>query len=330
MHTPGATGARPARFLAPLLTATVPALALAALVVFGLLRAPAVVAGSAATVPDPGPANSAALDTAATTELLGSVEQAVETVFSFDPADARAQADAAARFLTGEAVAEVATLTDPAKFLASRTRVRTTVKDAAAESLSATRARALVFVSQEARTEATGQTSTAGAQFAVDTQREGGGWRIAKVTFEPATEPPVPASEPGGPTQRRAAERDSAVAAAQRVGTALVAADHVDPEGALTRMEGVTTGELLRRLRADHARLAVQMREGGATATAYPNPAAAATRVDGTAGKVTVLLALRVSVRGAAGEWQRPYPVRLVMTRTGQDWKAESIESIPL
>ncbi|MFC0845146.1 hypothetical protein ACFH04_15695 [Streptomyces noboritoensis] len=141
--------------------------------------------------------NTALADTARTSEVKGVVDEAVQGIFSYDHTDPARTDAAAARGLTGAAVAQYRTLMGPVREQGPRQKLvlTTTVTDSGVEVLDGDRARVLVFADQSStRTGKDGGTTVAAAMFAVDAVRQGGTWRIAALdTFQRA---------PGTPTDQ--------------------------------------------------------------------------------------------------------------------------------
>jgi Mce-associated membrane protein len=183
VRAPGRTGpwrTRPGR--ATVLTA---ALALLTVLLGGLA---AFSASRASALHDPVATGNAALtDTARTSEVKGAVTQAVNAVFSYDYADTARTDSAAERVLTGRAVQQYATMLAQvrAQAPAQKLVLTTTVTDTGVESLTADRARVLVFADQRntatARSATPASTTYAAAMFAVDAVRQDGTWKIAAI-----------------------------------------------------------------------------------------------------------------------------------------------------
>ncbi|MEU6850172.1 hypothetical protein ABZ901_09620 [Actinacidiphila alni] len=176
---PGAARRRPG-------TATVLTVCLAVLtVLLGALAAWS--AGKAADLRDSAATgNSALTDSARTSEVKGSVTQAVNAVFSYNYADTTRTDDAAERVLTGKAVQQYATMLAQvrAQALKQKLVLTTTVTDAGVELLDGDRARVLVFADQSNTSTAKAAndaTTYAAAMFAVDAVRQGGSWKISAI-----------------------------------------------------------------------------------------------------------------------------------------------------
>jgi Mce-associated membrane protein len=127
--------------------------------------------------------NAALTDGPATRTVNRQIASAVNTVFSYNYADTAATRRAAQRLLTGPAIRQYDTMfglverTAPAQKLIVTTRVT----NSGVEVLSGNRARVLVFANQQDTRAGTGQTSYAGAMFAVTALRQGGRWKIENI-----------------------------------------------------------------------------------------------------------------------------------------------------
>ena len=127
--------------------------------------------------------NTALTDGPATATVRREISAAVNTIFSYNYADTAATRRAAQRVLTGPAVRQYNTLfalvtkNAPAQKLVVTTRVTSS----GVELLNGNRARLLVFANQQDTRAGTGQTSYAGAMFAVTALRQGGQWKIENI-----------------------------------------------------------------------------------------------------------------------------------------------------
>jgi len=127
--------------------------------------------------------NTALTDGPATATVRREISAAVNTIFSYNYADTAATRRAAQRVLTGPAVRQYNTLfalvtkNAPAQKLVVTTRVNSS----GVELLNGSRARLLVFANQQDTRAGTGQTSYAGAMFAVTALRQGGQWKIENI-----------------------------------------------------------------------------------------------------------------------------------------------------
>ena len=127
--------------------------------------------------------NTALTDGPATAAVRREIAAAVNTIFSYNYANTAATRRAAQGLLTGPAVREYDTLfalvtkNAPAQKLVVTTKVTNT----GVELLNGDRARLLVFANQQDTRAGTGQTSYAGAMFAVTALRQGGRWKIENI-----------------------------------------------------------------------------------------------------------------------------------------------------
>ena len=128
-------------------------------------------------------ANTALTDGPATATVRRQISAAINTIFSYNYADTAATRRAAQSVLTGAAVRQYNTLfalvtkNAPAQKLI----VTTKVTNSGVELLNGSRARLLVFANQQDTRAGTGQTSYAGAMFAVTALRQGGQWKIENI-----------------------------------------------------------------------------------------------------------------------------------------------------
>jgi len=129
------------------------------------------------------PQNIAVTNGAATSAVNHQIDSAVNTVFSYSYADTGATRQAAQHLLTGPAIRQyntyfaLVTKDAPAQKLVVTTRVT----NSGVELLSGNRARVLVFANQQDTRAGTGQTSYAGALFAVTAVRQDGKWKIENI-----------------------------------------------------------------------------------------------------------------------------------------------------
>jgi Mce-associated membrane protein len=127
--------------------------------------------------------NTALTDGQATAAVRRQVSAAVNTIFSYNYANTALTRQAAQGVLTGPAVRQYnalfALVTKNAP--AQRLIVTTRVTNSGVELLSGNRARVLVFANQQDTRAGTGQTSYAGAMFAVTALRRGGRWKIENI-----------------------------------------------------------------------------------------------------------------------------------------------------
>jgi Mce-associated membrane protein len=127
--------------------------------------------------------NTALTDGPATATVRREISAAVNTIFSYNYANTAATRRAAQSVLTGPAVRQYNTLfalvtkNAPTQKLVVTTRVT----NSGVELLNGNSARLLVFADQQDARAGTGQTSYAGAMFAVTAQRQGGRWKIENI-----------------------------------------------------------------------------------------------------------------------------------------------------
>ena len=128
-------------------------------------------------------ANTALTDGPATAAVRREISAAVNTIFSYNYADTAATRRAAQGVLTGPAVRQYNTLFElvTKNAPAQKLIVTTKVTNSGVELLSGNRARLLVFANQQDTRAGTGQTSYAGAMFAVTALRQGGQWKIENI-----------------------------------------------------------------------------------------------------------------------------------------------------
>ncbi|WP_371502349.1 hypothetical protein OG871_35065 [Kitasatospora sp. NBC_00374] len=130
--------------------------------------------------------NTALVDPARTSEVKGTVAEAVNALFSYSYADPGRTDRAAQRLLTGRAVDQHATLLAQvrAQAAAKKLVLTTTVTDSGVQALDGDRARVIVFADQRNTGTAEGAKDAAtyaAAMFAVDAVRRDGGWRIENI-----------------------------------------------------------------------------------------------------------------------------------------------------
>jgi Mce-associated membrane protein len=127
--------------------------------------------------------NTALTDSAATSEVTGQITSAVNTIFSYDYTDLAKTQRAASGLLTGAGTCQYDKIFATVREQAPKQKlvVTVTVTNTGVELLDGDRARLLVFATQSSTSAVTKQTSTAGAMFAVDAQRDGRMWRIVGI-----------------------------------------------------------------------------------------------------------------------------------------------------
>lgn len=127
--------------------------------------------------------NTALTDTARTSEVKGTVNDAVNALFSYDYADPARTDQAARTLLTGRAVGQWNAMLAQVRTLAPRQKLvlTTTVTDSAVELLDGTRAHLLLFADQRNTAATTKQTTYAAAMLAVDAVHQRGTWKITNL-----------------------------------------------------------------------------------------------------------------------------------------------------
>jgi Mce-associated membrane protein len=157
--------------------AAVAALTAAVLLSGGLLYA-------AAQLRDPAVSGNHALtDSAATDQVAGEVSNALSRIFAYTPEDTQSTAEAARDVLDGAAATQYQKLFGQIRqqVASQQLTLTTRVVRAGVVSLSASRARLLVFLDQTAQRAGAAPTSAA-AQLAVTAEFKGGHWRITELT----------------------------------------------------------------------------------------------------------------------------------------------------
>ena len=127
--------------------------------------------------------NAALVDAAATSAVKHQVSSAVDTIFSYRYTGTAATRRSAQRLLTGPAIRQYDQLFSlvQREAPAQKLVVTTTVTNSGVEFLAGGRARVLIFANQQDTRAGTGQTSYAGAMFAVTAIRAGGIWKIENI-----------------------------------------------------------------------------------------------------------------------------------------------------
>ncbi|MBC3840053.1 hypothetical protein GXW82_07205 [Streptacidiphilus sp. 4-A2] len=136
----------------------------------------------------PGRTNTALTDAARTSQVKGSITQAVNTLFSYDYADPARTDDAAGGLLTGGAVKQYASMLSAVRADAGKLKLvlTTTVTDCGLEQLDGDRAQLLVFADQRDTTTGAGTSAAAAsedspAMFTVSAVLVKGTWRISDI-----------------------------------------------------------------------------------------------------------------------------------------------------
>jgi Mce-associated membrane protein len=131
----------------------------------------------------PSAANIAVSNAAATTQVSQQIDNAVDTIFSYNYTDTAKTAQAAKTLLTGKASAEYATLFKVVQQEAPAEKLvlTTTVTNSGVEFLNAYSARLLIFANQTDTGSSSKQTTAAGAMFAVTAVHQDGRWKIEDI-----------------------------------------------------------------------------------------------------------------------------------------------------
>ncbi|MDT0307941.1 hypothetical protein RM780_13340 [Streptomyces sp. DSM 44917] len=126
--------------------------------------------------------NTALVDTARTSEIIGSVSEAVNDLFSYDSENPAALEESAREHLTGDAVDQHAQLLAPVIAAGEENALvlTTTVTHAGVELIDGDRARVLFYADQSnTRLGEEGDTNYSAAVLAVDVVNQDGEWKIA-------------------------------------------------------------------------------------------------------------------------------------------------------
>ncbi|MBN6036093.1 hypothetical protein [Amycolatopsis sp. 195334CR] len=286
-----------------------------------------VLVGCAQAVPGapalpPVSSNLALVDVVATNDVLTASRTAIEAVFSFDPANPGAQADAAAKHLTGGARTQVESTLGQVR--QAGVKATTTVREAAVAELTPASAKVLMMLDQTSTRPGSAASSTGGAAVLVTAQREGTTWRAADIVVNPAL-PPVPAS-PGGPV---ADARDSALAAARSGLVTFMSVDSNDVDGWFSGQLAIATDPLLSELRAGQQGAAAAVRQQGTKVTVAPDAAVAAKSA--TPDLVVGLAVVKTSVTSTASPQpaERVDRVAFELARQPDGWKFRALSILP-
>jgi Mce-associated membrane protein len=127
--------------------------------------------------------NTALTDSATTSEVVGQVTSAVNTIFSYDYTDMQKTEKAVPRVLTGNALCQYNQLFKVVQQQAPAEKLvlTTTVQVKGVQLLQGDTARVLVQVDQHDTRAATNQTSDSPSVFAVNAVRQGGVWKISAI-----------------------------------------------------------------------------------------------------------------------------------------------------
>jgi Mce-associated membrane protein len=138
---------------------------------------------TAATGFGAGTGNAAVVDHAATAQVNQRIDNAVDTIFSYNYADTARTANAAKDLLTGPASAQYATLFKVVRQQAPKEKLvlTTTVTNSGVEMLNGDTARLLIFANQKDTGATKASTTEAGAMFAVTAVKQNGQWKIYNI-----------------------------------------------------------------------------------------------------------------------------------------------------
>jgi Mce-associated membrane protein len=129
--------------------------------------------------------NKALIDAAASSEVSGQVQKAVESSFSYNYTDLDSTAKAVKDNLAGKALCQYDKLYGQVQKLAPEQKLvlTTRVVKVGITRLEADRASMLVFLDQTTTRADQNQTTASGAQIGVDAERQGGKWRITNINM---------------------------------------------------------------------------------------------------------------------------------------------------
>lgn len=176
-----ATGGSRSGLLVPIVLAVVTVI-LGGFAVFAGIQAASLNSGVSAE-------NTAITDNAGTSEVIGEVTSAVNTLFSYNYTDLAKTQNAVKTLLTGNAVCQYNTIFKTVQDQAPSQKLvlTTTVVDSAVQMLQGDTARVLLVVDQHDTRATTNQSSDSTAAFAVNAIQSGGKWKISEIdTFNGA------------------------------------------------------------------------------------------------------------------------------------------------
>jgi Mce-associated membrane protein len=129
------------------------------------------------------PDNQAVIDQTRTTQVIGQVSTALNQVFSYSYSDPAPNADAATKWLTGDAVAQYRTLFKQLQQAAPGQKLTlvTKVVTAGVSALVGDQAQLLVFLDQKSTRASDGTSSVAAAQVLIGAEQQDGNWRITEL-----------------------------------------------------------------------------------------------------------------------------------------------------
>jgi Mce-associated membrane protein len=129
------------------------------------------------------PANDAIIDRSRTTQVVGQVSTALNEVLSYSYSDPKRNADAAKKWLAGDAVNQYHVLFTQLQKRAPDQKLTFIAKvvTAGVTTLSDDSAQLLVFLDQNSTRASDGQSSVAAAQVQIAAKLQGGTWRITEL-----------------------------------------------------------------------------------------------------------------------------------------------------
>jgi Mce-associated membrane protein len=129
------------------------------------------------------PANDAIIDRSRTTQVVGQVSTALNEVLSYSYSDPKQNADAAKKWLAGDAVNQYHVLFTQLQKRAPDQKLTFIAKvvTAGVTTLSDDSAQLLVFLDQKSTRASDGQSSVAAAQVQIAAKLQGGTWRITEL-----------------------------------------------------------------------------------------------------------------------------------------------------
>ena len=129
------------------------------------------------------PHNTALVDTAGTSQVIGQVSTALNQVLSYDYASPATNEAAAKKWLAGDAVGQYRTLFQQLNQRAAGQKLSFVAKvvSAGVTSLEGDRAQLLVFLDQKSTRASDGKSSIAAAQVMIGAEKQDGTWRITEL-----------------------------------------------------------------------------------------------------------------------------------------------------
>ncbi len=125
--------------------------------------------------------NTALVDQAETTQVIGQVSQALDQVLSYDYTKPQANEQAAAQLLVGDASTQYKTLFQALQTKAGSQKLTLVAKSVVAgvSDLTSSKADLLVFLDQKSTRASDQATSTSAAQIQVTAVKQGDDWKIS-------------------------------------------------------------------------------------------------------------------------------------------------------